>query len=47
MANAQQSRPATSNDEVSLEIDDSQTVRQLEESHQPPILVLSPRVCCR
>jgi TonB family protein len=41
MANAQQSRPATSNDEVSLEIDDSQTVRQIEESHQPPILVLS------
>src|SRR5262245_55392359 len=47
MANAQHSRPsapASSNDEVSLEIDDSQSVRHLGdagENHQPPILILS------
>lgn len=44
MANAQQSRSSghgITQDEVNLEIDDSQSVRQLEEGHQPPILVLS------
>ena len=43
MANAQQVRPATgAADEVNLEIDDTQNVRQLNEAgHQPPILVLS------
>src|SRR5215510_13007322 len=43
MANAHQVRPMTnSSDEVNLEIDDSQTVRQLEQGgQQPPILVLS------
>lgn len=44
MANAHQVRPMTnSSDEINLEIDDSQTVKQLEQGvqHQPPILVLS------
>ena len=43
MANAHQVRPVSnSSDEVNLEIDDSQTVRQLEQGQQqPPILVLS------
>ena len=44
MANAQQSRSSghgLTQDEVNLEIDDSQSMRQLEEGHQPPILVLS------
>jgi TonB family protein len=45
MANAQHSRPAphgSTQDEVNLEIDDTQNVRQLhEEGHHPPILVLS------
>ena len=44
MANAQQSRSSghgITQDEVNLEIDDSQALRQLEEGHQPPILVLS------
>jgi protein TonB len=43
MANAQQVRPASgAAEEVNLEIDDTQNVRQLTESgHQPPILVLS------
>jgi TonB family protein len=44
MANAQQSRSSghgITQDEVNLEIDDSQSMRQLEEGHQPPILVLS------
>lgn len=44
MANAQHSRSSghgVTQDEVNLEIDDSQSVRQLEEGHQPPILVLS------
>jgi TonB family protein len=43
MANAQQVRPASgAAEEVNLEIDDTQNVRQLTEAgHQPPILVLS------
>ncbi|HEY0684293.1 MAG TPA: energy transducer TonB [Steroidobacter sp.] len=44
MANAQHSRSTghgNTQDEVNLEIDDSQSMRQLEEGHQPPILVLS------
>jgi TonB family protein len=44
MANAQHSRSSghgITQDEVNLEIDDSQSMRQLEEGHQPPILVLS------
>jgi TonB family protein len=44
MANAHQSRSTghgNTQDEVNLEIDDSQALRQLEEGHQPPILVLS------
>jgi TonB family protein len=44
MANAQHSRSSghgATQDEVNLEIDDSQSLRQLEEGHQPPILVLS------
>ncbi|MET0534457.1 MAG: TonB family protein [Steroidobacter sp.] len=44
MANAQQNRSSghgNTQDEVNLEIDDSQSMRQLEEGHQPPILVLS------
>jgi TonB family protein len=44
MANAQHSRSSghgNTQDEVNLEIDDSQSLRQLEEGHQPPILVLS------
>lgn len=44
MANAQHSRSTGhghTQDEVNLEIDDSQSLRQLEEGHQPPILVLS------
>lgn len=44
MANAQHSRSSghgNTQDEVNLEIDDSQALRQLEEGHQPPILVLS------
>jgi len=45
MANAHQIRPTTnSSDEINLEIDDSQTVQQLQQpghQQQPPILVLS------
>lgn len=44
MANAQHSRSSghgNTQDEVNLEIDDSQSLRTLEEGHQPPILVLS------
>jgi len=44
MANAQHSRSSghgNTQDEVNLEIDDSQSMRQLEEGHQPPVLVLS------
>lgn len=44
MANAQHSRSSghgNSQDEVNLEIDDSQALRQLEEGTSPPILVLS------
>ena len=42
MANAQHSRSHTGgSDEVNLEIDDTQNLKQLEEGHQPPILVLS------
>lgn len=44
MANAQHGRSSghgNTQDEVNLEIDDSQALRQLEEGHQPPILVLS------
>ena len=44
MANAQHG-PSTGHgitqDEVNLEIDDSQSLRTLEEGHQPPVLVLS------
>ena len=43
MGNAHPIRPASSgaNEEVNLEIDDTQNVRHLGEGHQPPILVLS------
>jgi TonB family protein len=41
MANAQHSRSHSGNDEVNLEIDDTQSLKTLEEGHQPPILVLS------
>jgi TonB family protein len=44
MANAQHGRSSghgNTQDEVNLEIDDSQALRQLEEGTQPPILVLS------
>lgn len=44
MANAQHSRSSgqgNTQDEVNLEIDDSQSLRQLEEGASPPILVLS------
>ena len=41
MANAQHSRSHGGNDEVNLEIDDTQNLKQLEEGHHPPILVLS------
>lgn len=44
MANAQHGRSTghgNTQDEVNLEIDDSQTLRTLEEGHQPPVLVLS------
>lgn len=44
MANAQHGRSSghgITQDEVNLEIDDSQSLRTLEEGHQPPILVLS------
>ncbi|MDY6948673.1 MAG: TonB family protein [Pseudomonadota bacterium] len=44
MANAQHGRSSghgNTQDEVNLEIDDSQSLRTLEEGHQPPILVLS------
>lgn len=44
MANAQQGRSSghgNTQDEVNLEIDDSQSLRTLEEGHQAPILVLS------
>ncbi|WP_129781152.1 energy transducer TonB [Peristeroidobacter soli] len=44
MANAQQGRSSghgNTQDEVNLEIDDSQALRQLEEGTSPPILVLS------
>jgi protein TonB len=41
MANAQQNRSQNGNDEINLEIDDTQGLKQLEEGHHPPILVLS------
>ncbi|HEY0938834.1 MAG TPA: TonB family protein [Steroidobacter sp.] len=44
MANAQHGRSTghgNTQDEVNLEIDDSQSLRTLEEGHQPPVLVLS------
>jgi TonB family protein len=42
MANAQQSRSQGGQDEVNLEIDDTQNVQALNpEAHQPPVLVLS------
>ncbi len=41
MANAQHGRSHGGNDEVNLEIDDTQNLRQLDEGHHPPILVLS------
>jgi TonB family protein len=41
MANAQHSRSHGGNDEVNLEIDDTQNLKQLEDGHHPPILVLS------
>jgi TonB family protein len=42
MGNAHPIRPASgANEEVNLEIDDTQNVRHLGEAHQPPILVLS------
>lgn len=44
MANAQHGRSTghgITQDEVNLEIDDSQSLRTLEEGHQPPVLVLS------
>jgi protein TonB len=41
MANAQHSRSHGGNDEVNLEIDDTQNLKQLDEGHHPPILVLS------
>jgi TonB family protein len=44
MANAQHIRPASHGagpDEVNLEIDDTQSQRQLEDGHQPALLVLS------
>ena len=42
MANAQNIRPVSGNEEINLEIDDSQTLRVLsEEGATPPILVLS------
>lgn len=42
MGNAHPIRPASGgNEEVNLEIDDTQNVRQLGEARQPPILVLS------
>lgn len=42
MANAQHQRPAAAaGDEVNLELDDAQVARHLEETHQPPLLVLS------
>lgn len=41
MANPQHSRSHGGSDEINLEIDDTQSVRQLDEGHHPPILVLS------
>ena len=41
MANAHYSRSHGGNDEVNLEIDDTQNLKQLDEGHHPPILVLS------
>jgi TonB family protein len=41
MANAQHSRSHGGNDEVNLEIDDTQNLKQLDDGHHPPILVLS------
>ncbi len=41
MANAQQNRPHGGGDEINLEIDDTQSLKQLDEGHHPPILVLS------
>src|SRR5690606_12085673 len=41
MPNAQHTRSHGGSDEVNLEIDDTQNVKQLEESHHSPILVLS------
>jgi TonB family protein len=41
MGNAHPMRPSGGNEEVNLEIDDTQGVRHLGDAHQPPILVLS------
>ncbi len=41
MANAQHTRSHTGNDEINLEIDDTQSLKQLDEGHHAPILVLS------
>jgi protein TonB len=41
MANVQQNRSQNGTDEINLEIDDTQGLKQLEEGHHPPILVLS------
>lgn len=41
MANAQHTRSHGGSDEVNLEIDDTQSLKQLDEGHHPPILVLS------
>ena len=41
MANAQHTRSPGGSDEVNLEIDDTQSLKQLDEGHHPPILVLS------
>lgn len=41
MANAQQNRSHGGSEEINLEIDDTQSLKQLDEGHHPPILVLS------
>lgn len=41
MANAQHVRPAQGEEEIDLELEDTPEVRELEEGHQAPILVLS------
>ena len=42
MANAHQSRSTSGQDEVNLEIDDTQNLQALNpEGHQPPVVVLS------